>query len=333
MDICLYDYRLPLRDPLAIGSSVLRERAGLLVGWSRGEGEVIWGEAAPLPGYSPDSLDEATSQLEQAVTNIRKDGITEERIRQEALALSAPSARCALDMLIWDDEPRADVVAVGALLTDGTEEQVRAVRDAGYEAVKLKVGRDDLEAEIERVHAIAEILPYQARVRLDANRAWDLDEAIYFCSRITDCPIDYIEEPLRDANLLPELSSVPLALDETLRDIHPDALQQYDDVRALVIKPTCLGGDRARDWAETARRLGIQVVVSSAYESGIGMRHLARWAAAHGSPGASHGLDTARPFEQDVVEPRLPLAGPKISWRDLFGAPYKVNEERLKRRL
>ncbi len=333
MDIHLYAYRLPLRRPLTIGASVLNERRGLLLAWEREIGKVIWGEAAPLPGYSPDSLDDAASQLERAVTHLRREDISPERIRRESRKLAAPSAQCALDMLAWDVEPRADRIAVSALLTDPAEQQAAAIRDAGYKAVKLKVGRRDLEEDIRWVRAVAGILGDGVRLRLDANRAWEWDEAIHFYSRIRDCPIDYIEEPLREVSRLRELSSVPLALDESLRDIHPDFLQQYGGVRAVVIKPSCLGGDRAREWAETAGRMGIQVVAGAAYETGIGLRHLARWAAAHGLPGVAHGLDTARQLGEDVIEPRLPLNGPEIAWRDLYGERYKVNVNLLKQLL
>ena len=58
----LYRYSLPLRRPLTLKGVTLQRREGLLLRLSGDDGSEGWGETAPLPGFSEESLDEATVQ-------------------------------------------------------------------------------------------------------------------------------------------------------------------------------------------------------------------------------------------------------------------------------
>ena len=70
------------------------------------------------------------------------------------------------------------------------------------------------------------------------------------------------------------------------------------------------------------------MVVSSTFESGVGMRHLVALAAALGDTPA--GLDTYRWLADDVLERRLSLAGPTVNVADVL-APNPVRLDRLTR--
>ena len=342
MNIQLYEYRVALTSPLTLGGTLLNERTGALVRLDMDSGRIVWGEAAPLPGTSRDTYAQARSELIQAITALRQAGLTLESLRRQAARLQAPSARFAWEMLIsecddrWRGGSPPDAVEINALLfahAGDFAERARAIRAAGYTAVKMKVDRGDIEREIEAVHALRHLLGDGIAIRLDANRAWEMNEATYVCSRIADCGVEYVEEPLRSPDRLKEWAShaaVPLALDETLAELDPAALATFENLGAVILKPTCLGGDRAGQWADAARALGVRVVFSSAFESGVALRHLARWAAYASASGMAHGLDTGRYLAQDVVRPRMPFSAPLIQWRELFGQTYEVDTGMLR---
>jgi len=97
----------------------------------------------------------------------------------------------------------------------------------GYKSLKVKVGKD-VHKDALRVNLISEIVGSRAQIRVDANRAYTVDEAIEFVSSVSgNANIQLFEQPCSaedwDANTkVAESSSVPIMLDEpicTLEDI------------------------------------------------------------------------------------------------------------------
>ncbi len=123
-----------------------------------------------------------------------------------------------------------------------------------------------------------------------------------FARAIGSSQIEYIEEPTRepkDFERLLELSGVPYALDETLRETTD--LHRFPQAAALIVKPTLQGGrDTIARLAADSRPL----VFSSAFESGVGLYNIAR-AAALFAPQVPVGLDTFRWLTRDTVVPRF----------------------------
>jgi O-succinylbenzoate synthase len=160
------------------------------------------------------------------------------------------------------------------------------------------------------LRAISVLANGLCRFRIDPNRAWDVDLALRVAEAIKAFPVDYLEEPLRDASLLPELiqqSPVGIALDETLREISPSKLSAFKGASALVLKPTLMGGFKVcMEFAEAGAALGMASVVSASYESGVGIHALGRFALALPCEAAA-GLDTYSRLEEDVLCERLNL--------------------------
>ncbi|MBA2533696.1 MAG: hypothetical protein H0V21_01645, partial [Rubrobacter sp.] len=59
----LFRYSIPLAQTLVLKNTTLRHRDGLLLKLSGSDGSEGWGETAPLPGFSRESLDESAAQL------------------------------------------------------------------------------------------------------------------------------------------------------------------------------------------------------------------------------------------------------------------------------
>ena len=256
-----------------------------------------WGDAAPLPGWSRETLDDVRKAL----------GRCED--------LVPASLRCALEALEEDWTPLRSEVSLNALL-DGDETQIlagalRAFRD-GCRCLKIKTSGADLARLPDLLNDITRETGKLCLLRLDPNRTWNFDETLRLAEKLSHFPIEYLEEPLADSSRLPELISrsvCPIALDETLREITPAELSQFQGAAALVLKPTLMGGfEFCRKFAEEGEKLGMVSVVSAAYESGVGIHALGRFAASLPLI-SSAGLDTYSRLVADVLVTRLDLSG------------------------
>lgn len=351
--LTLYRYDLPLTEPITLGDETLERRAGLLLKLTAEDGAVGWGEASPLPGFSRESLEEAARELGALAASLVGREVTGERAGGEISRWldrvgPAPSARFGLELAVLNlcaaargaslaeliSPSPSGTVPVNGLLTGppgGVLEEARRMRDAGYPAVKLKVGGRTVREDAGLARALAGELGGDVELRLDANRAWSFEEAGEFAHAAGGARFEYVEEPLAKPGRLPDLvleTGLPVALDESLATMEPGALGEHRYVAAVVLKPTLLGGlSAALRFVGEASRLGMRAVVSSAYETGVGTAALVALAAAIGGS-VPAGLDTYRRLAGDVVSPRLDLPAPEIEVRAAC-APHEVLERRL----
>jgi O-succinylbenzoate synthase len=353
----IYRYRLPLAESPKLKGTTLRHREGLLVELTSGGGSVGWGEASPLPGFSRESLDEAAGQLRDLASYMvgreaADDWIDpDEDFSRELDAMDlAPSVRFGFELALWNlyaasrgkslaelvtSHPRA-TVPVNALIFGSPDEalgEARRARAAGYEAVKIKVGARDIEEDITLVRALNEELGDAVSLRLDANRAWSVEEAEGFARDTMGLRFEYVEEPLADPAHLPSFArthGVPVALDESLAGMEPETLENHGYARAVVLKPTLLGGlSRTLRFASRASYLGIKPVISSTYETGVGTAALVALAAGVGDEEVPAGLDTYRRLAEDVLRPRLDLPAARVDVRAVMDTRREIDRRLL----
>jgi O-succinylbenzoate synthase len=353
----LYRYGLPLAAPISLDGGVLTRRDGLLLELTGEDGATGWGDVAPLPGFSRESVQEAANALCAVCKEMAGREVTDDCLDSRGdLARELdrrdlpPSARFGFETAVWnlyaasegeslpellDPRPRT-IVPVNGLLAGSTPEvlaDAHRMRLEGYGAVKLKVGGRTVEEDASLARAVKEEIGGGVALRLDANRAWSLEEARVFARGVRDVRIEYVEEPLSDPSLLPVFSDeshLPVALDETLVGIEPVDLERHRYARAVVLKPTFLGGIiRTLRVARRATTLGMLPVVSSAYESGVGTGMLVILAAVVGERAVPAGLDTYRRLAEDVIRPRLDLPAPEVDAWSASGPGREVNRRLL----
>ena len=323
--ITLHPYTLPLVEPVVWGGVAQTERRGVLVRAETDTGVVGWGDAAPLPGFSGETLAETTAALERAARGDATDLPLAARCGLD-LALADAAARDADRHLAFSADPEVTLLLAGLVL-NGPSAEARAehLSDAGYRTLKLKVGRAAVEADAALVRAVRCAVGPTVALRLDANRAWTATEARRFAEALGDVALDFIEEPLADPAGLPELwldTGLPIALDETLQQPGgTDLVRGW--AAAVVVKPMLVGGfTAALEIARRAAEVGVRTVVSSSFESGVGLRGLVALAAATG--GHAAGLDTARWLAADVLTPPLRLDQPTVDVPGLLRRPIEV---------
>ena len=314
----IYRYQLRLTSPIAWHRQAHTHRIGLLLCLGRGN-ESGWGDIAPLPGFSAESLTEAQEWAEVFAREILESP-------PRTLDLSAikipPSVRfgfelalCNLDIATRKPSPQeASAVACCGLIGHESDQQFRLAHSlvsSDYRAVKLKLGRQSLEEDLNTVHTICGQYPH-LEVRVDANRSWSISTAKEFVRATQNLTLDYLEEPLKDKTELMELAricTIPIALDETLREQDAERYHRVADVR--VLKPTLAGGIYTTlAHIERAVQENARCIISSSYECGVGMLGLIELA--RKLPEEIHGLDTHKVFERDVFSVPLLLSGPKL---------------------
>ena len=353
----LYRYGLPLTAPQTLKGATFHHREGLLLKLAGEDGCVGWGETAPLPGFSDEGLDRAAAALRELAETVVGREATDEwvdpagRFSRGLDQLNpTPSVRFGFELALWNlyaassgrmlpglvaRQPRAAVPVNGLLLGSPVEilGEARRMKDVGYRTVKLKVGGRSLDRDVGLVRALGEILGDAVSLRLDANRAWGFEEAAEFARGVVDVSFEYIEEPLADPAGLPEFVrefGVPVALDESLVGMELEALGGHRYARAVVLKPTLLGGiSRTLRVSERVLCLGMTPVVSSAYESGVGTAALVALAAGIGESAVPAGLDTYRRLAADVLVLPLDLAAPSVRVREVADASRRVDVLRL----
>jgi L-alanine-DL-glutamate epimerase-like enolase superfamily enzyme len=304
--------RLRLRTPLRTAHGTVSERELLDVLILGADGVAGAGEAAPLPSYDGVELDDVRAALEDCRPIVHDaEGLPRAMVLAECRkAAVLPQAVAAIDLALWDLEGRrADVpvwrllgahpdpppVAVNALIAAedraGAAAEAARAAEAGFGCVKLKVGIGD---DAGRVAAV-----------LDANGAWERDEALAHLRALAPSGIELIEEPVHGVEQLravAEQSDVPVVMDETA--VAPGALASGATPTVCLKLSRCGGITGLLEAAETVRAAGSEVYLASTLDGPLGIAG-ALHAAAVLKPTRPCGLATLDAFEGLVLDPAL----------------------------
>lgn len=355
----VYRYDLPLVRPLVMADCICTSRAGLLVRFENEAGAFAFGDAAPLPGYSREHLDEAAHQalglgksLRGATLPPRLELVTDHFERWlsafELVASLKFAVQSALLQLLMREQdipafglaprPHRSNIPLNGLLWGSREtvlERADTLVRAGYTTLKLKVGRETPEEDAGTVRALSAQCGTACKLRLDANQAWDWPSAMAFAEGIEGCAIEYIEEPLYDPSGLVEFagrSGLPVALDETVVRHGECELEKWRGAAAAILKPTLLGGFEISMYlARKAMNLGMTPVISSSFESSLGLIALANLAVFVNENDVAAGLDTADWFLADVLDASLPIEEGRLDLERAGALVTQVSTNALRR--
>jgi o-succinylbenzoate synthase len=190
------------------------------------------------------------------------------------------------------------------------------VLDGGCRTAKVKVADpgQDLGEDEERLEAVRDALGPDGRIRVDANGAWTVDEAVTAIKRLDRAAggLEYVEQPCATVEELAKVRrrvDVPIAADESIRRAEdPLRVKRLEAADIAVLKVQPLGGVRA--CLEISQRIGLPVVVSSALETSVGIAAGVALAAALPELPYACGLATVQLLTADVVgDPLLPVDG------------------------
>ncbi len=210
---------------------------------------------------------------------------------------------------------RTSVAVNGTIPALNDANQLKAIVESfpGVKSFKVKVGNNPAE-DLARVDVIRHLRP-EAKIRIDVNGLWDVDQAEQFLIAVRD--IEYVEQPCATIEELRELkkrTSVKIVGDEILRKAdNPFDIDLTGAVDYLMLKVQPLGGiKRSHAIAEHHK---LPVVVSSALESAVGIKYGLELAASFNEMNFDCGLGTGSLLAKDVAQ--LPITDGKIEITDL----------------
>ena len=311
-----------------------------------------FGEAAPLESYDGvpmhavvdalcDCMDGPLSEFRayMAIDPAERAALLAECERIAVL----PQALAAVDLALWDlvgrsaRQPVARVLdphgfpdravevnwTIAAPDRSGAATEAARAREGAYGTVKLKVGIGD---DAGRVAAVRAAAGPEMKIRLDANGAWSVDEAVRWLEVLEPAGIELCEEPAHGVEAIAAVAartSVPIAIDESAGD--PRALERRA-CRAICLKISRCGGITGLlAQARRARELHYQVYLASTFDGPLGIAAALHVAAAIGVV-LPCGLATLRLFDGKpellapvagaILPPTEPGLGVDTEWYD-----------------
>jgi L-Ala-D/L-Glu epimerase len=324
-------YWLPFKEPYVTARGRLTRREMVLLRIRDEDGFEGLGEAVPLSLRGGVSIQSVVKELGA----IDPFGDVPD-------ALSLP-ARCALSTALLDlEEKRRDVkaehspVRCNATLVSGPPAEVAADAGrwakAGFGTFKLKLGAGEDIAQVEAVRAA---LGPEAKIRLDANAAWSLEEATRILAAVEPLGIELVEQPVETIAEAAELAwrtPIPLAGDESI--VTPaDAAESVREKAFGItgVKLSKVGGiGLGRKIAATMR-----TYVASALDGPVGIA-IGRRLAEHvdstvpAEERLAHGLATRRLFAETIAAEECALEGDLLHEAPGPGLGIVIDEDSLR---
>lgn len=323
-------YHLPFRTPVRTGHGLWSDRTGVWVRLEDEAGKIGFGEAAPIPWFGTETaeeIDAACRSLGDSVDDAMLDAVPAKLGCLKNALAAARAGEVA-------SPPDLAARQVAALLPAGPAaiDAVQLKLEAGFRVFKWKVGVGETATELGLLDDLCAELPDGAKIRLDANGAWDRRTAERWLSRCAERPVEFIEQPClapldgasqgaalrgKTDDLLRGLAEdypTPLALDESIvRDGDVARWLSQGWAGFYVIKTALLADPgavlRALDKASA------KVVFSSALETAVGaktaLQHAFAWT------GSKHALGFG---VWPLFANRLlngPTALPFVRWEDV----------------
>ena len=294
---------LTLAHALESSYGALGERELLIVRLSDKDGSYGYGEAAPLEPYDGVSLERVRRALERyapALADSRQ--LNGAQIIDTCRQLDdLPQALAAIDLALWDragrraGQPVANMISdapsttvpvnatLSALDRASVATQAAAAVQDGYTCLKLKVGLGD---DAGRVAAARAAAGPRAALRLDANGAWDVEQAVATIEALSPAGLELVEEPvhgLAAMRAVRERVAVRVAIDETAAELGALSAGVADAVCLKIARCGGISGLLAA--ATLVRTTGADVYVASTLDGPLGVAAALQAAAALASRG------------------------------------------------
>ncbi|KAA9133948.1 o-succinylbenzoate synthase [Microbacterium caowuchunii] len=198
----------------------------------------------------------------------------------------------------------------------------------GCRTAKVKVAErgQTLVDDVARVRAVREAMGPEGRVRIDANGAWNVDEAEHALYALAPFDLEYAEQPCATVPELAELrervrhADIPIAADESVRKAEdPLRVAREGAADLIVVKAAPLGGVRRA--LGIVAEAGLPAVVSSALDTSVGLGMGLALAAALPDLEFDCGLGTASLLAADVTSAPLRAEGGSIVVRRAVPEP------------
>jgi o-succinylbenzoate synthase len=341
-------YALPFKEPYVTARGTLTQREMVLLRIRDEDGVEGLGEAVPLSLRGDVTVGDVVSELEEMGTSpsfadaLAGRSANDGEIPRELVEGMSLPTLCALTTALIDlrekregDDAWHAPVRCNATLVSGEPRAVAAEAERwavdGFGTFKLKVGAGD---DVAQVRAVREALGPEARIRLDANAAWLLEEATEILAAVEPLGIELVEQPVETIAEAAELATrtkIWLAGDESIVTLE-DAEEaiRADSFSVTGVKLSKVGG------FESGRALAgrMRSYVASALDGPVGIaisRRLAEWidSPRFAEERLAHGLATQRLFAATIAATECALEGDLLHEASGPGLGVTIDEDSL----
>ncbi|MCA0972838.1 o-succinylbenzoate synthase [Halobacillus litoralis] len=333
-ELLIREVELPLRSPFQTHQGTVQNRRLIIVEAKDREGRVGYGEvtAFETPFYTSETIKTAWHVMEEVIIpTLDWKLVTHPRDFHEACAFiqGHPMAKAGVEGALWDlyakqhsqslrelvggERHRAKAGAVLSL-SASLEDDIKRLKQDGYERFKLKVKKGEEWELIRKVQSIDSELD----LMIDANGQYTEEDFDHLVS-LDKAGLLMMEQPFRAGDFylhrrLQELISTPVCLDESIMSFE-DAVQavQLNSCRMINVKISRVGGlTEALNIHDYCREHGIQVWCGGMVESGISKAHNLALASLEAFNIPGDLSSSTRYFERDFVTPGFVVSGGAI---------------------
>lgn len=306
--LCLYEYQLPLKPEFSLKNSI---RKGLIL---EDPDREIFSEAAPLPLHSLESHEEASLQLHSLLKEILFISSPEDLLLFLKKHRPYPSVAFAIYALFdqlfspthypctFPIRHYIDIHYQNLASCDSILEKIRSLNVLSTDTIKIKLGSYPVSVAISLMRSL--LCFCDARIQLDINQKWSLEETLQFCRAFEGLAFDCIEDPtqtLRDLFIFTKYSSFPISLDRFLRTHSIKDVLHLPTLKACEFKPTLdIFKILDENFMQILNEHHIQYTFSSSYESSIGINAIGRLGLKK-TPLSCLGIDTLGIFSHDIL--------------------------------
>jgi O-succinylbenzoate synthase len=341
-DFNFFPYNLELKKPFVNSKFTIHKRKGFIVRIIDDNGYMVYGDVAPLPGFSYETYDKCEIELQRLYYSFldKAANKTEFNLINEMSAfVDVPSLRfgfeqAILSLLIKQKEvknllPGKKEIKINGIISLRDEKETLKSLDEllskNFSTIKVKVTGEKFSEQLKLINKITDRIDSSVKIRLDPNGSWNYEETEIAVMSMDKEKIELIEQPVDNINeivMLSDFSPIPIAVDEAIKTINDAAdLIKRSNINTFVLKPALLGGIIGIiNLIKSAAKLGKKIIISSAFESVIGRSALSLLAALTEGDYA-HGLNTAELFKTDLASEPYRIKNGKIYFDHFFYPP------------
>ncbi len=264
------------------------------------EGKYGIGECGILRGLSADDRPDYEEKLKWVCDNITlgKDVLWDELMEFPSIQFGVEMAFLSLQsndsFVLFPSEFTSGEksIPINGLIWMGEQqfmkEQIEEKLSQNFTCIKLKIGAIDFEKELELLKFIRQnFTSNQIEIRVDANGAFKVEDAMHKLNLLSELDIHSIEQPIAKNQVdimvdLCEKTKLPIALDEELIGVftfeEKENLLKKIKPQYIILKPSFIGGIKGTDeWIVLAEKYNIGWWITSALESNIGLNAIAQY--------------------------------------------------------